>query len=499
MPSPSENPPRRERKTRRKRGQNMNPQSQRLSIPATDQAILKELESWIREGRVEPGQRLPSIKAIQNMLRVGQRGVNLAMEALARRGLIETRNRSGNYLLSNAKEILSAESGESLQSAWMLDHYLPRNQKRTLTIFTIDCVGRMRGAWSRAATAFAESHGSQVRVLTPNDGHLNDLLESQGVDVVHTTPEILDSIGWDRFQEIDSAPWLEDLRSDLLPQVSSKFSTRTNACTVPFAITVMYLFYNRSLAAEHGLPLEISPDPMEFLRAVRRAQETLAARGLDAFQVPGLADILRMTGGLVVTIDGRVTLDRSQSLNTIEILTGSKISFPNPSLIPGAFASGRLLAMRHPSFTSSELLERAAFDWQALASPLALGLRDASWLTMLAVPKSSASKETAVEMIGHLVSETSQREFASVGGNLPVRRSALSSVVDADLDHVSAESLHRALSQSELSWPHMAVSYLSADSSLHSEMRACSAGHSSPTKVFEIIEALVSRNSPRTS
>ncbi len=496
MPLPSDKPPSPQRQTRRKRDQ-LAPHSQRLSVPATDQAILKELETWILDGRVEPGQRFPSIKKIQTMLRVGQLGVNLAMESLARRGLVETRSRSGNYLLPKAREILAAENGESLQSAWMLDHYLPSTRNSTLTVFTIDCIGRMRGAWNRAVAAFGESHGFHVRLLTPNDGHLGDLLESQSVDVVHTTPEILQSIGWDRFQEIDSAPWLDDLRSDFLPQVSSKFATRPNACAIPFAITVMYLFYNRSLATEHGLPLEIPSDPFEFLEAMRRAQESLAARGLDAFQVSALADILRMTGGLLVSIDGRVTLDLDQSLKTIEILSGSKIPFPNPLLVPSTFASGRLLAMRHPSFTSAELLDRSAFDWQALAVPLALGIRDASWLTMLAMPKSSSSPDAAAEMIEHLLSETSQRGFASVGGNLPVRRSALSAVVEADLDHVSAESLHRALSQSELSWPHMATSFLVDNSTLHSEMRECSAGRSSSAKVLGILEALLKKNSHR--
>jgi ABC-type glycerol-3-phosphate transport system substrate-binding protein len=163
-------------------------------------------------------------------------------------------------------------------------------------------------------------------------------------------------------------------------------------------------------------------------------------------------------------------------------------------MIPSTFASGRLLAMRHPSFTSAELLERVTFDWQAFAVPLSLGIRDASWLTMLAIPKSCASLDAAEEMVGHLLSRDIQSLFASVGGNLPVRRSALSALVDADLDHVSNEALHRALSQSELSWPHMAIAYL-GDSGIHNAMRECVAGRVPPAKVLGMLEDLLKRNS----
>lgn len=469
-----------------------------LSTPAANEAILEELESWIREGRVKPGQRLPSIKAIQGMLHVGQRGVHLAMESLERRGIIKTRNRSGNYLLPNAREILAAESTKNLQSAWVLDHYLPRTSKRSLTVFTIDCVGRMRGAWARVVAEFGESHGFEVNLLTPSEGRLDDLLESHSIDVVHTTPEMLQAIGGERFHEIPLNSWRDELAADLLPQVSAKMAARTSFIALPFAITVTYLFYNRTLAEGYQLPLEIPSDPVEFLQMMREAQSVLAPHGLDAFHVSGLADILRMSGALIVSIDGRVTLDRDQCLETLEILSGSGLPFPNPLMIPSTFASERLLAMRHPSFTSAELLERVSFDWQAFAVPLALGIRDASWLTMLAIPKSSQSLDAAEDMVSHLLSREMQNVFASVGGNLPVRRSALSKLVDADHNHVSNQALHRALSQSELSWPHMAIGYL-ADSGIHNAMRECVAGRIPPKKILHLVEELLKRHSRNSS
>jgi len=354
----------------------------------------------------------------------------------------------------------------------------------------------MRGAWGRAVTAFGEERGFNVNLLTPSDGRLDDLLETHQIDVVHTTPEILQSIGWERFHDLHAPEWREELFSDLLPQVSAKMAARPNTCSMPFAITVNYLFYNRALAARHGLPPAISSDPMEFLVAMRSAQEVLSTHGFDAFHLPGLADVLRMTGGVLVSIDGSVVLDRKQCERTIECLAGSGLPCPNPLSVPGSFVSGRLLAMRHPSFTSAELLERASFDWRAYAVPMALGIRDSAWLTMLAVPKSSPSPEASQALTGHLLSSEMQDLFASVGGNLPVRRSALSALVDADLNHVSKETLHRSLSQSELSWPHMAVAYL-GDPEIHNATRDCAQGRLSAEKLFQIFADYVQQHSPR--
>ena len=425
-----------------------------LSIPKSEITILDELEGWIRGGRLQPGQRLPSIKAIQKMLKVGQRSVEAAVESLVKRGLVETRNRSGNYLKADAREILASESSRALQSSWVLDHYLPRTSRRTLTVFTPDCVGRMKGVWNQAIRTYEEKSDLQIRLLTPNDGNLIELMKLHDVDVIHSTPEMLQAIGWDKLSEIGPIPGFEEFSEDLLPQVRAKMKGNLKRKALPFAITVMYLFLNRSLASKWDLPLDLPSEPLEFLKMVKKAQGTLRPSGLESFLIPSIAEILLISGGLVFSPEGQVVFDRDLARQCLAVIADSKLSLPNPAEIPNAFAAGQTLTMRHCSFTCSELLEQVQFDWVAKPVPLAIGSQDLAWLTLLAVPQSSQYPQEAAQLIESLLSRESQASFAAIGGNLPVRRSALSSVAAADVNHVFPETIHRALAQSELSWPH---------------------------------------------
>lgn len=464
----------------------------KLSTPRSDRAILEELEGWIRGGRLEPGQRLPSIKAIQKMLKVGQRSVEMALDSLAERGLIETKNRSGNYLVPNARDRLSGEGTKSMQSSWVLSHYLPKTDLRTLTVYTIDCMGKMKGVWNEFAREYGGGHDIQVRLLTPNDGHLLELLRHEHVDVAHSTPEVLQSIGWDKFVNLEPLQQFDDLSAEVVPQVRARMKDAWNRHTLPFAITVMYLFFNRTMAAKFGIADKIPSDPFEFLEWIKKAHTLLRPSGFDAMQIPSLADFLMMSGGLSFSPDGRVVMDQRQAKRCVDALAGSHLALPNPLEIPDAFAAGNTLTMRHASFTCSELLEQANFDWQAHPTPLALGTRDMAWLTLLAVPESSQRQKEAFDLVEVLLSESVQNKFASIGGNLPVRRSALTSVVEADVNHVHAETIHRALAQSELTWPHVAWGKF-FNLEFYEATTGLLTGEVSPSEVLQLVKSQVDR------
>ena len=476
-------------------GSNQNSPLQ-LSIPKSEMAILDELEGWIRGGRLQPGHRLPAIKAIQKMLKVGQRSVELAVESLVKRGLVETRNRSGNYLKADAREILASESSRTLQSSWVLDHYLPRSSKRTLTVFTPDCVGRMKGVWNQVIRTYEAKSDLQIRLLTPNDGNLIELMKLHDVDVIHSTPEVLQAIGWDKLNEIGQIPRFEEFSEDLLPQVRARMNGNLNRKALPFAITVMYLFLNRSMASKFDLPLDLPSNPLEFLGMVKDAQAALELSGLDSFLIPSIAEILMISGGLVFSPEGQVVFDRELSRECLDGIAGSRLSLPNPAEIPNAFAAGQLLTMRHCSFTCSELLEQVHFDWVANPVPLAIGSQDLAWLTLLAVPQSSQYPQEAVRLIDSLLSRESQANFAAIGGNLPVRRSALSSVADAHVNHVFPETIHRALAQSELSWPHFVWAKFMTNE-LHATALDLVSGRGGTDAVLNVVQDIVKRISAK--
>ena len=73
---------------------------------------------------------------------------------------------------------------------------------------------------------------------------------------------------------------------------------------------------------------------------------------------------------------------------------------------------------------------------------------------MLAVPRTAIAKRDAFLLATQLVSKSAQNHFAKVGGNLPVRSSAIPSVAEADWQHLSLDSLNQALATSDFNWPH---------------------------------------------
>ena len=420
----------------------------------SDVLVLEELEGWIRSGRLRVGQRLPSVKALQKLLGVGQSSVESAKQQLERRGLIETRQRSGSYLLADAKDKIASEEKTSLGSAQMLDFYLPRAESKTVSIYTMDCLGRSRNAWEAVIAEFQAAHNCQVELLTPDDGHLMDLIKKRSIDVVHTTQEMIDAIGTNEFCDLSPHIPSEDFESDLLPPVLAKWNQQEAKISLPFAVTIKYIFVNRSLQKRYKIKEESTQSPFEFLEVMKAAHRQASPYGLHAFAFSRLEHLLNMVGAMSPKEGGGVFWDRALAERCLQSLHASGLPIFHDHEIPNIFASGHSLYAKHWSFTCSELLERVDFEWEALPVPLAGGQRSGGFLSVLAAPRSSESNESAFTFAAHLVSQSSQEHFAKVGGNLPVRSSAIPALADTEWQHLSLDSLNKALVTSDTEWPH---------------------------------------------
>jgi len=416
--------------------------------------VLEELEGWIRSGRLRVGQRLPSVKALQKLLGVGQASVESAKQQLERRGLIETRQRSGSYLLADAKDKIAAEEKTVLESAQMLDFYLPRAESKMVSIYTMDCLGRSRNAWEAVISEFQTTHDCQVELLTPADGHLMDLIKKRSIDVVHTTQEMIDAMGNTEF--CDLAPHIPrgDFESDLLPLVLEKWNQQEAKISFPFAVTIKYIYVNRSLQKRHKISTELTSDPFEFFELIKAVHRQTSTFGLHAFAFSRLEHLLTMAGAMSPKDNGGAFWDRKLAECCLNSLHASGLPIFHDHMIPNIFAAGHSLFAKHWSFTCSELLERVDFEWEATPLPLASGKKSSSFLSVLAVPRSSNGKEEAFTLAAHLVSQSSQEQFAKVGGNLPVRSSAIPALADTEWQHLSLDSLNKALGNSDTEWPH---------------------------------------------
>lgn len=420
----------------------------------SDVLVLEELEGWIRSGRLRVGQRLPSVKALQKLLAVGQSSVESAKQQLERRGLIETRQRSGSYLLADAKEKMASEERTLLGSAQMLDFYLPRAESKTVSIYTMDCLGRSRNAWETVLSEFQTTHKCQVELLTPADGHLMDLIKKRSIDVVHTTQEMIDAIGNKEFHELSHHIPSEEFESDLLPPILTKWHQQEAKISLPFAVTIKYIFINRSLQKKYQIEDGLMRDPFDFLECMKAAHNKVSPYGLHAFAFSRLEHLLAMVGALIPQKDAGVHWDADLALRLFNKLHACGQPIFHDHQIPNIFAAGHSLYAKHWSFTCSELLERVDFEWEALPLPLSAGQRSGGFLSVLAAPRSSDGNDEAFTLAAHLVSKSSQEHFAKVGGNLPVRSSAIPALADTEWQHLSLSSLNKALATSDTEWPH---------------------------------------------
>jgi len=456
----------------------------------SDVLVLEELEGWIRSGRLRVGQRLPSVKALQKLLGVGQSSVESAKQQLERRGLIETRQRSGSYLLADAKDKMDSEEKTSLGSAQMLDFYLPRVESKTVSIYTMDCLGRSRDAWEAVTAEFQATHSCQVELLTPEDGHLMDLLKKRSIDVVHTTQEMIDAIGENEFCDLSPHIPSGEFESDLLPSILTKWNRQKVKTSLPFAVTIKYIFVNRSLQKKYQIDDVSTQSPFDFLEAIKVAHNKVSPYGLHAFAFSRLEHLLAMVGALSPKEDGGVFWDKDLAQQCLNRLHASGLPIFHDHQIPNIFASGHSLYANHWSFTCSELLERVDFEWEALPLPLADGQQSGGFLSVLAAPRFAVNNEEALAFAAHLVGKSSQEHFAKVGGNLPVRSSAIPALADTEWQHLSLDTLNKTLATSNTDWPHREWSKIEYAISRELQMDLLS-GRRQVSEILSLLEEIV--------
>jgi hypothetical protein len=224
--------------------------------------------------------------------------------------------------------------------------------------------------------------------------------------------------------------------------------------SLPFALTIKYIFVNRSLQRRFGIEAQSFSDPLEFLEATKSAHRKVSLHGMRAFAFSRVEHLLSMVGAVYPAEGGGFACDRQLTQRCLECLHSSDLPLFHDPEIPNIFATGHAIYANHWSFTCSELLERVDFEWEALPVPLKSGRSQQSFLSVLAVPRTAIAKRDAFLLATQLVSKSAQNHFAKVGGNLPVRSSAIPTVAEADWQHLSLDSLNQALATSDFNWPH---------------------------------------------
>src|SRR5687768_8861948 len=105
------------------------PLNSSLSIPLQRQ-IYQSLRDSILAGRLNPGDRLPSTRAMSEALGVSRMTVTLSYEHLMSEGYLETALRSGTYVSSNlTQDLLPPETATTEDAEFRLSDYGHRLQE----------------------------------------------------------------------------------------------------------------------------------------------------------------------------------------------------------------------------------------------------------------------------------------------------------------------------------------------------------------------------------
>lgn len=101
---------------------------QRARRVSLSEFVLEQLLSSMREGKLKPGERLPSELELSAMLGVGRSSVREAMRVLAFMGLIETKPGRGAVVVTGLENpIPPCDAAYAVQSSAMLDLYEVRS------------------------------------------------------------------------------------------------------------------------------------------------------------------------------------------------------------------------------------------------------------------------------------------------------------------------------------------------------------------------------------
>ena len=423
-------------------------------------ALVGEVISQIRSGTLVPGDRLPAIAELTARYGLSQRAAVGAIRSLVAKGLVRAKPRSGCYVAEGARELAAQRAGDSSAAAAAVSaqhlplFLVPRARRWRLSIYVTDILPASVACWRKTLAAFQGTHpGVEIEMVSCAEGHLEDVLGRRHLDVVQTTPAVLEHIGRERFVDGGGLKGLQTETRQWLRIVRERLEEGDGLHGVPFSVTVRYLYVNLALARKAGVP-ETEPRSLEELVARACAFESRMKReGCHGWVTAGLQDELVHSGAVRCGPDGAVSFDVRKAEACLQLF--AKARFTPVTCMDGIplFLRGQLLYLRHCSFTAMELRERAAFPWAAYPVPVAKEAKDPGFLMVLAVSRETSCPHECLELIRHLTGREAQRRLGELGGNFPARADALFAPEVSSRTDVPERLLRTALGRTTLLWP----------------------------------------------
>lgn len=444
------------------------------------ETLCRRIVSIINNGEVKPGDRLLPAREIAAEYQVNLRTALAALKELADQGLLDNVPRKGYFvrkdvnvpitLSSNGEGELSATTENVFQDPLQL--LTPLQRSRDLSLYISDTTPGQLSVWNKILQDFRGKHpGISLEILTGNDGHIEDILQEQPVDVIHSSPKLLSSChsGETDFIRLKDLKAVGIDREKLLPAIRRYLDHDYGFFGIPFSLETHLMYVNTDLMAEISSWFGV-PDCLENLLPPLRKKSLMQKNSIST---PNAKLFFLLKAGNGIRFPGktdRIEIDTRKIREVLDIVAQSdvKLALNQTTRETPLFMTGKYPFLFHRLQMVSILHENVDFNWKAVAVPD--GMSNGKWsdLLQLAIDKKTDHLHEALELVKHLCSYESQVQFNGLFGRVPILEQALLDGYLQNCDHISADQLLKSITKGEISPP-----FAVEESRFEDEINAC--------------------------
>jgi len=391
--------------------------------------------------------------------RISQRVVLEAIQELLQQGILVRQPSKRGFFIA-AKPLPNSASTNLNQQADSKFFTRPLEQtyyirplpvRQTISIYVSDVHPDHLAVWQEVLDDFIVRHRSlRLEILSPKNGHIEEILAERSVDVVHAERLILRKHAA-CFQECVDLCQVGIAERHLLAPISRWLQKEKTRVAIPFSLTIPFLYVNQALCEDFEAPE--NPVSVESLLAhASRVENSAGCEAVYGYLFPDLCYWFFLCGAFSDCGEDRWRIDQKQMTRALHLLRHAGLrSKPNDGADRLLFCQGRVLYCLHSSFFTL-YLRQAQFPWTAVPHPTPNKIYDAQ-LLCLARHREVKEAEAAADLIRYLMGDVVQLRFAALHGNLPpLEQHAFAPEILAT-HPIPGKTLRQVVDSSSLLWP----------------------------------------------
>ncbi len=374
--------------------------------------LVEQIRSLIREQRLQPGDRVPSERALAKELGAAPMTVRRALAVLVEEGLVVKQPARGTFVAEVPAPAATPVHDDVLQTPAALP-YLKPTAKREVTLEIQDSLPNQLRFWDEAIACFQEENP--------------DIRVSRTSEQPHRKPDGLPEIGDVVFLPQYSLARYRDaglIRPFAKPHTGDHTAECYSATLdfgAPFSATASLFMVNTELAC--AMKVQLPMDYHQMLTAIADADANLAAECLLAVTV--LFPISVVASESIETNAGRESLpERIEPLLQELTALGDKVrSRMWDRRVP--FSRGDIAIIETTTAIAPTILKNAAIPVSVQSSPRLFGQTPRYTPCVLALSARSEEPDAAEELARFMASERAQQLLMEHAYGIPARQSLL--------------------------------------------------------------------------